>query len=37
MIKIRSMIINAESSGVDSTSNDDIRITKLEDLLDHSN
>ena len=29
MIKIRSMIINAESSGVDSTSNDDRRITKV--------
>ena len=27
MIKLRSMIINADSSGVDSTSNNDTRIT----------
>ena len=34
MIKIRSMIIGADSSGVDSTKSDDNRITGLEDLLE---
>ena len=29
IIKFRSMIINADQSGVDSTSNDDLRITQL--------
>lgn len=29
MIKLRSMIVNADNSGVDSTANDDVRITKI--------
>lgn len=33
MIKLRSMIINAEKSGVDSTSSDDQRITKVGKLI----
>lgn len=33
MIKFRSMIVNAESSGVDSTSSNDSRITKLGSYL----
>ena len=32
LIKLRSMILNADKSGIDSTSSDDIRITKLEIL-----
>jgi lipopolysaccharide/colanic/teichoic acid biosynthesis glycosyltransferase len=33
MVKFRSMIINAESSGVDSTSSSDLRITPLGKLI----
>tara|TARA_B100000519_G_scaffold61232_1_gene51637 strand:+ start:995 stop:1723 length:729 start_codon:yes stop_codon:yes gene_type:complete len=33
MIKFRSMIVNADKTGVDSTSSDDDRITKLGDFI----
>ena len=33
LIKLRSMVVNADSSGVDSTSKDDIRITKIGSLI----
>ena len=33
MVKLRSMIINADKSGVDSTSNSDNRITKIGQLI----
>lgn len=33
MIKIRSMIINADKSGIDSTSSDDMRITNLGKII----
>ena len=33
MVKIRSMLINADKSGVDSTANDDNRITLIGKLI----
>ena len=33
LIKLRSMILNADKSGIDSTSNDDIRITKIGNIV----
>lgn len=33
MIKLRSMIVNADKSGVDSTANDDVRITKIGSMV----
>ncbi len=33
MIKLRSMIVNADTSGVDSTSKNDIRITKIGNVI----
>jgi len=33
MVKLRSMVINADKSGVDSTSNTDIRITRVGHLI----
>ena len=33
MIKLRSMIVNADQSGVDSTSTDDVRITRIGSLV----
>lgn len=33
MLKLRSMSVNADNSGVDSTANDDIRITKVGKLI----
>ena len=33
LIKLRSMVVNADSSGVDSTSTDDKRITKIGSLI----
>lgn len=33
MVKLRSMLVNADSSGVDSTASDDIRITKIGILV----
>lgn len=33
MVKLRSMVVNADKSGVDSTSNSDMRITKIGHLI----
>ena len=33
LIKLRSMILNADKSGIDSTSNDDTRITKIGNIV----
>ena len=33
MVKIRSMIINADKTGVDSTSSDDMRITSVGKVI----